>query len=260
MADNGRVRAIGRLLAALVVLSTLSGSGVAAPTTVGSTHASTVDSTASQSSMQTLNDTSAFVVTLAPDGSARVTLRLLYDLTEDAERTGFERLKSNASTFADSYATRLEPLATRASNETGREMTIRDPVAQFDKLNEGTTGLVELSVTWTNVASSTDETLVLAEPFDEGFDPDRAFVVRAPDGYQVASVAPNPDVKSSSVVAWNTSGPLDGLSVSFESTDSTDDQSSDVSTSSTDMPVGPEPVIALLTVAVVLGILGRRRD
>ncbi|WP_411968491.1 hypothetical protein [Haloferax sp. YSSS75] len=257
MTGDNQSRVVSALIVGLLVVSALAGSVTAAGLSENNNPTS-VDSPVGHSATTVGNDTSAFVVALDEDGSARVTLRLTYDLSEDAERTGFERVEANASTFAESYATRLEPLAARASNETGREMVIRDSTAQFGET--GTTGVVELSVTWTNVATHRDGRVVLAEPFSDGFDPDRPFVVRGPDGYELASAAPNPDVETATAAAWNATDSLDGFSVAFESTDSTGDQAVDTTTSSTEMPVGPAPVLALLGVGGALAVVVRRRD
>ncbi|WP_416839616.1 hypothetical protein [Haloferax sp. DFSO52] len=257
-AGERRTRLASAAITALVVVAALTGPVSAeSGLSEGSTPTS-VDSPLGQSKSTIGNETPAFVVALSSDGSARVTLRLTYNLSEEADQTGFERLEANASTFAQSYANRLEPLAARASNETGREMVIRDPTAQF--VETGTTGIVELSATWTNVATHRDGRVVLAEPFSNGFDPERPFVVRAPTGYELESATPNPDVKTETVAAWNTSESLDGLSVAFESSDSAGDQIADTTTSSTELPVGPAPVLALFGIVGALAVLGRRRD
>ncbi|KAB1188529.1 MULTISPECIES: hypothetical protein [Haloferax] len=257
MSPDGRTRTICLLVAGLVVATALTGSVTALSSSTGTGQHDAVDSRTGLSSTVVSNDTSAFVVALSPNGSARVTLRLTYDLTAEEERAGFERLEANASEFATSYATRLKPLAARASNETGREMAIRDQTAQFSEL--GSTGVVELSVTWTNVATHRDGRIVLAEPFDTGFNPDRPFVVRAPEGYELASASPSPNVRSPSEVAWNTSEQLDGVSVAFETTESGEDQSTGTTTSSTEMPVGAAPVLAVLGVMGLFAVRGRRR-
>ncbi|KAB1196360.1 MULTISPECIES: hypothetical protein [Haloferax] len=257
MGGERRTRLASAAITALVVVAALTGSvGAMSGTSESSTPAS-ADSPLGQSETAVGNETSAFVVDLSSDGSARVTLRLTYNLSEEADRTGFERLEANASTFAQSYANRLEPLAARASNETSRQMVIRDPTAQF--VETDSTGIVELSATWTNVATHRDGQVVLAEPFDDGFDPERPFVVRGPDGYELESATPNPAVKTATVVAWNTSESLDDLSVTFESTDSDTDQPADeTTTTSTEMPLGPAPILALLGVVGALAVLGRR--
>ncbi|WP_410764766.1 hypothetical protein [Haloferax sp. DFSO60] len=206
------------------------------------------------------NNSSAFIIALEPDGSAQVSLRLVYDLTAEAERTGFERVKANASTFADAYATRLEPLAARASNETGREMSIRSPDAEFKTIHSGTTGVVELSATWTNIATERDGRVVLAEPFNDGFAPERPFVVNAPDGYELVSVAPNPNGETRSTVAWTDGQSLDGFAVEFEATGMANEETTPVTTSSSEMPVGAAPVLALLAVVSVVAVLVRKPE
>ncbi|KAB7513350.1 DUF4897 domain-containing protein [Halosegnis rubeus] len=155
----------------------------------------------------------AFVVDLAADGDAEVTLRLTFDLTTDSEREAFETLRANQTNvneMRDSFASRLDGVASSAAAETGRQIEITDPTATVR--TESDTGVVELSATWTNLAAVDGEQLTLAEPFASDYSPDRQFVVTAPDGYRLSAM-PTPDADVAGTLRWSANTSLDGLEV-----------------------------------------------
>lgn len=155
----------------------------------------------------------AFVVDLAADGDAEVTLRVTFDLTTNSEREAFETLQANqteVNEMRDSFASRLAGVASSASEETGRQMEITDAAATVR--TESDTGVVELSATWTNLAAVDGEQLTLAEPFASDYSPDREFVVTAPDGYRLSAM-PTPDADVAGTLRWSANTSLDGLEV-----------------------------------------------
>lgn len=155
----------------------------------------------------------AFVVDLAADGDAEVTLRLTFDLTTDGEREAFETLQANqtkVNEMRDSFASRLSGVASSAAAETGRQMEITDAAATVR--TESDTGVVELSATWTNLATVDGEQVTLAEPFASDYSPDRQFVVTAPDGYRLSAM-PTPDADVAGTLRWSANTSLDGLEV-----------------------------------------------
>jgi hypothetical protein len=164
----------------------------------------------------------AFVVAVAPDGGAEVTVTYTFDLTDETRQQAFADLQSNETAqaaFRDRFRTLLAGVASDAANATGREMSIQD--VSMSMRTEGETGVVALSATWSGLAATVDDRLVVTEPFASGFNPDRAFVVTAPEGYTVASASPAPDHDSDGRVSWESGATLDGFGVSVEPADGT---------------------------------------
>lgn len=153
-----------------------------------------------------------FTVALHEDGSATVTLRLTFDLSTESERKAFRELRDNETArnqFRDAFAERLRGVVASAENDTGREMTVTDAAATVRSTDD--TGVVELSATWTNLAATDGDRLVLTEPFASGFAPDRPFVVRAPDGYALSTAEPAPESNEDGTARWSANATLDGF-------------------------------------------------
>lgn len=153
-------------------------------------------------------------VSLNEVGDAQVTFTLTFDLSTDSEQQAFDRLRSNQTAreeIATSYAQRLRNVAAQTENKTGRSMSIKSPSASVRSTND--TGVVELTATWTNLAATDGDKLVVSEPFTSGFESDRAFVVTAPAGYELATVTPATDDRGDGTGRWQADTSLDGLRV-----------------------------------------------
>lgn len=193
---------------AVTLLATAAGVGVASP--ASQPVAETTD-TATQ-----VADDDAFVVDLREDGSARVTMTVTFDLTTDAEREAFERLRDNETVRTrtrDRFADRMASTADATANRTGRAMNVTDPAIAFESVDGGQTGIVALSVTWNGLAAAAGDDLVVTAPFANEFDTDRALVVRAPDEYRLDAVSPSPNTASESFARWSPNQSLDGFRV-----------------------------------------------
>lgn len=156
----------------------------------------------------------SFQVSLNEGGDARVALTLTFDLSTDNERQAFERVRSNQTArqeLASTYAERLRGIAAQTENETGRSMTIKSPSVSVRSTDD--TGVVELTATWTNLAATDGEELVVSEPFANGFQSDRPFVVAAPAGYELTTITPAADARSDGTGRWRAGASLDGLRV-----------------------------------------------
>lgn len=164
----------------------------------------------------------SFVVGVHDDGDADVTLTLTYDLATDDERIAFRTLQNDSDARADArdrFADRMASVASDASAATGREMAVRDPAIDLSLSEDGSVGVVALSVTWTNLAAVDDDRLVVTEPFASGFAPDRTFTVRGPDGYALASASPAPDDRGDGAATWEAGSNLSGFAVAFAPAD-----------------------------------------
>lgn len=205
--------------------------------------------------------TPSFVVDLAADGSARVTLTLTYDLETDDERAAFRTLQNDPDTRTDTrdrFASRMSSVAADAGEATGREMSVGDPAIELSTTDGGSVGVVELSVTWTEIAARTDGMLVVTEPFASGFQPDQRFTVRGPEGYELATTEPSPDDTTARNAIWSAGTDLTGFRVAFEQAGS---DGGSPETASGDGAIGAPgfgPAVALLALAVALAVVRRR--
>ena len=158
----------------------------------------------------------AFVVQLEADGSATVTLQSTFDLTTDAEREAFASLETDDQAqdeAAARFLERLRAVAGDAEAATGREMRVTEASIELRRTDDGRTGVVTLTATWTGLAATDGDRLVVTEPFASGFAPERPFVVRAPDGYVVEAASPAPDARDETSATWQAGSDLAGLTV-----------------------------------------------
>jgi len=158
----------------------------------------------------------AFVVAVQADGSADVTLRLTYNLTDDEEREAFRTLQDDDSAkraMRDRFRDRMAGVAAAAENETGREMAVTDASISLETVAGGDVGVVELRVTWEGLATVSGDRLVVSEPFASGFEPPNQFTLTAPDGYVVEDASPSADGGTEGTVSWNAGESLDGFEV-----------------------------------------------
>jgi PGF-CTERM protein len=153
----------------------------------------------------------SFAVDLQADGDATVTITCTYDLDDDSEQTAFEKLQTNDSATAALEQRFQNRLATITENRTGREMSVQS--ASATRTSESSTGIVELSVQWRGLAATTDDGLVVSEPFASGFEPNRQFTLVMPDGYEVSSTAPAADETGDGQLTLASGTALDGFEV-----------------------------------------------
>lgn len=216
----------------------------------------TAESTSTQSSVQP-----SFVVQLQDDGDARVTLTLTYDLDTDDERDAFRTLRNDSDVRTDArerFASRMAAVASDASNITGRDMSVSDATIDLATSDDGSVGVVELSVAWSSLAATEDGALVVTEPFASGFEPDREFTVRGPDGHELASASPSADDAAANAATWSAGSDLSGAEVVFEPASDGDDGSAGDDGSSLGAP-GFGAGLALLALAAAALALARRR-
>ncbi|MFB6268366.1 MAG: DUF4897 domain-containing protein [Halobacterium sp.] len=166
----------------------------------------------------------ALVVDVHEDGSATVTLTLTYDLTTQNETESFESLRGDEAAqteFRDRFRDRMASVAADAENATGREMSVRDASISLATTDSGDTGIVKLSVVYEGLAAAQDGRLVVTEPFASGYVTNNAFVLRAPDGYELTSVTPEPASRQATTAAWNSNTDLTGFEAVFQPAETT---------------------------------------
>jgi hypothetical protein len=252
---------------AVVVLLTVTATGVGGASAATPSATETTSGAGTTGDAFTVADGEAFVVDLREDGSARVTVSVTFDLTTDAEREAFERLRDNETVRTrtrDRFAERMNSTAEATADSTGREMNVTDPSIAFESADGGQTGVVALSVTWHDLAATTGDDLVVTAPFANEFDSDRALVVRAPDGYRLDSVSPSPAAASESFARWSPNQSLDGFRAvaaptaesSEESTggDDSDGGSDADATSALKPPAMAAAAVLALTLALAVAV------
>lgn len=156
------------------------------------------------------------VVDLESDGTARLTLAVAFDLTDEDRREAFEALEADEtarSEFNQRFVDRMRSAATAASDESGREMTVSNPSIDLSRVDDGETGTATLTVGWSNLAAQEDGRLVVTKPFDGGFTPAYEFVVTAPDGYRLVETSPAPDTRDETQAVWASGSPIDEFRV-----------------------------------------------
>lgn len=207
-------------------------------------------------------DEPAFIVAVNADGSAELTVRLTFDLTTDEEQQAFETLQDDdqaRQNAMDRFLDRIRAVASDAENATGREMRVTDASIDLRQTSDGETGIVTLGASWSGLAAVEGDTLIITEPFASGFSPERPFVLRAPDGYEIASASPSPDDRSQTSLTWAAGTELAGLSVEFVPTETPTPAGDDGA--ATDGQPGFGVLVALLGILVAVGgLVGRPRS
>jgi PGF-CTERM protein len=202
MSDSGDVDSIGCIGLALAVLLVV-GAGAACAAATG---ADAADSS--------LPSKDALVVSVAADGDAEISLVTAFNLSADAEKRAFRRFERNETKrthLREEFAGSLRNVIAAADDRTERDMGAADATVRVTTADGGRTGVVAVSVTWTNLAAERDGSLVVEEPFASGFGTERAFVLRAPDGYAFADATPTPDANRDGATTWTASSSLDGF-------------------------------------------------
>jgi PGF-CTERM protein len=95
-------------------------------------------------------------------------------------------------------------------------MNVTDAAIELEETDDSRFGVVNLSVTYVGLAAVEDGTLTVTDPFASGFEPDRQFVVTAPDGYTVDSATPAADTGAEARVVYDAGTDLSGFELVVE--------------------------------------------
>ena len=191
----GRVRALGAILGVALLAVGLF---------AGATAATAMD-----------DPRPGLTVELEPNGDALLTLSLAFDLDDDADREAFEELRADedaAAEAADRFEDRLEAVAA----DVGTPDAVQGATVTTDASDDGTVGVVHLSVEWRALASADGDRLTLTEPFASGFEPTERLTIVAPDGYELVDATPEPNEVSGASTTWDGGTDLTGLEASYE--------------------------------------------
>jgi len=179
-----------------------------------------VASTAAPAVATSHDSTPALQVALRDDGSAVVTLRLTYDLQDDARRAAFRELRDDAAARrarADAFGDRMRGVADAIADDTGRRTSVSNATVALSTAGDDRTGVVALSVTVDGFAATAGDRLRVDSPFAGGFVTDRPLVLVAPDGDVATGADPAPDEVSASRsrLRWATGRDLTGFDATF---------------------------------------------
>ena len=158
------------------------------------------------------------VVELDAEGDATVTITVPFDLSVEEEATDFAAFAENESkqqAQAEEYETRLSNVAAQMEAETGREMSVGNPSISTRTQDDGQLGLVVLTATWSGLAVTDGDRLVLGPPFDSGFSADRSVAVDPPEQSRVVSTTPAPDSEGEQL-RWDGDRSLNGFELVVE--------------------------------------------
>lgn len=193
---------------------------------------------------------SELIVEIDSDGDATVSLVRTVDLTADDEREAFEDLAADEEArdaLADRFEDRMADVATNAGETSGREMNVGNATVAAGTVDDGSVGVVTLSVSWTGLAQVDGNQLVVTEPFASGTSVDRPITLVAPDGYTIEAT-PTPDERNGQRATWEAGTDLGG----FEATMSDEKVATEDQTG-----FGPVVTILAVTTLVVCRIRSR---
>lgn len=200
---------------------------------------------------------SAVVFDMHEDGTTEVTVVLTFDLTTETERQAFKSIQENSSTKEDirtRFESRMEQVATGTSDRLDRDVSVTDTSIDVETADDGQTGVVRLTATMTNLAAVDGDQLTLTEPLTSGFYMEREVVVQVPDGYEVATVTPDPTATNNGAVTWDSGTEFDGFELVAQSTDEATDANGSGSDDTT-ATQSPGFGLAIGVLAVISGSL-----
>jgi len=184
-----------------------------------------------------------------PQGNARWTVSVRYNLSSSDDRTAFteygrEFEAGDADVGLD--AAFFRTLASEASRATGREMSIQNPTRNATVRNG--TGVLSLSFTWTNFVTDTDSGFVIQDAvlmpdnrtWLASVGPTQRLVVETPTGYQVTDTRFGLD--NGSVVVEGPHTFREPLTISYQQT-------------ATEEPEPSSPPWALIVGALLVGLV-----
>lgn len=203
----------------------------------------------------------AFVVDLAENGDAAVSVTYAFDLEGAAERQAFRELRDNESAreaLATRFGDRLRSVAANAENASGRETSVEN--VSIDVETDDRTGVVTLSADWRGLAATTDRGLLVTEPFASGFAPDRQFAIALPDGYEASEVTPEPASSGDGRLTWSAGADLDGFELVAGESGEGDAESATADDGQSTAADGPGFDVAVgLAAVAAAALLARRR-
>ncbi|WP_336136385.1 helix-turn-helix transcriptional regulator [Natronomonas amylolytica] len=181
---------VAALVAFVVLVATVAGTGVTA--------GSTVESSSAPALQEDINpDDVLMEVAVEEDGDAawRIEYRMELDTAEDEQ--AFEDLQSDIESdpdpYVDRFHNRMNATADSAANATGREMAVTDVFvsATREELPQER-GVVTFTFRWSNFAATDGDRLVVGDAIDGLFlDENSSLLISWPDEYALVDASPS---------------------------------------------------------------------
>lgn len=205
-------------------------------------------------------------------GSTDLVLVYKYSLTETAEKEGFTEAQSSA-TLQDRIVADFETGVKNMANNTESAVASDVHSSYIDmyryQSSSGEVGVAEVGVTWDDLASVSDGTLTLTEPYrgGSGVEASTLLIVTAPDGSSVSQATPTPTVETATnqSVAWGSGTDLSRFKVTIpvESAETTGETSPETTAETTpeDSAPGFTPLAGLVSLLIATTtLIGLRRQ
>lgn len=153
-------------------------------------------------------DYTEFRIEVLANGSARWTFHFERRLSNDSEERQFrafaEDFEENETQLFTDFRRQARALASEGENATGRSMEAtafsRRAVIN-EELGTGTTGVVEMSFTWTGFAEHDGDQIIVGDVFEDGLyiGPEQALVVQTADDLTFESATPDGEPSAGSL-------------------------------------------------------------
>lgn len=155
-------------------------------------------------------DNTVTYVTVHEDGTAewRVTVRtrLSTDESVEAYEAFQERFRGNRSSYRAEFREPMVRVVAAASNATGRSMVATNFTAATSvQTVPRRWGIVTYAFSWEKFAYREGDALRVGDAFESGFfiAHNDTLRLQAPDGYEFASIEPQPDSRSDRTAVWD---------------------------------------------------------
>jgi hypothetical protein len=152
-------------------------------------------------------------IAVAENGTATWTVEYRVRLDDENTTAAFEELQAdvaaNSTRYADRFGSRLESTVGAAAEATGREMALGNvSVSTSIRQLPRRYGVVTYRFRWEGFAVVSDGRLDVGDALRGLFLDDRTrLLVTWPEGYELRSVEPEPDVRRDRAVGW--AGPME---------------------------------------------------
>lgn len=143
------------------------------------------------------------IVELDANGDADAVFTDEFDLTDPRQRAAFENARENEELrrqAAIQFRGGMQSISDEANAGIDRELRIG--AVTVETMVDGDTGIVAYRFRWENLATVDGDRIVLSEPFSTYDRLDRELIVIAPEGYELASVSPQPARRGEDVASW----------------------------------------------------------
>lgn len=202
-------------------------------------------------------DRTALGFELGPQGEATVTWVDSYDLSNESQRATYESYAENETRqaeFREAAVADLESGAETGSEATGWDMAIQNATVRTYEADGY--GRVEVRADWEAFAYYDERTVIVAQPFRNGYHPDRDLAFHGPQDYRRNRTAPQPIRARSNSVLIERRSDYSGFFVEFVDPDApTESPTPTATASATGPPADDGGGLGLVARALLLALI-----